>query len=613
MCPNIWAGYLSMRKLSAILIALSASAAFASPAAAADTYSQTVFFGDSLTDAGFFRPLLPPAIQPVTGQFTTNPGDVWAELLADYYNTNAEPNGNGQTGSDYAAGGARVGLDTVGALGPIPSLTSQMNSYLASTGGKADPDALYTVWGGANDLFAITNAGADPTTTISSAVASEVGIVQTLEAAGARYILVPTVPDLGVTPAFRVQGTAAQAAGTALTQTYNQALFSSLEEAGLRVIPLDTFSLIREIVADPGAYGFLNATGTACQPQITANSLLCNPTTYVTPTAPNDYVFADGVHPTTAAHRILFQYAVSILEAPRLIQHLPHNAVVTGRSRAERVAQHHPGASGDGLRWWADGRFDIQSNNRLDNKGPALLTGVDLVRGNLVAGLFGGIGKTHSKLIGRTDFDESDLTGGLFVGWYGSTVWANAQASYSSLDYNVDREVVLGAASRVHSGSPGGHNLTVGGQAGANFALGALKTGPVASLLIQRVKVDGYAESDGTLSTALRFADQTYRSTLGSIGWRAAVELEPGTMPYAQVTYDHEFGKVGKEAFAELQTIESLPYAVPGNDWDRSYATATAGIRTVFAGVDANIGGSVTLGRKEGQDIAAFLTLGGRF
>ena len=84
-------------------------------------------------------------------------------------------------------------------------------------------------------------------------------------------------------------------------------------------------------------------------------------------------------------------------------------------------------------------------------------------------------------------------------------------------------------------------------------------------------------------------------------------------MPYAQVTYDHEFGTVGKEAFAELQTIESLPYAVPGNDWDRSYATATAGIRTVFAGVDANIGGSVTLGRKEGQDIAAFLTLGGRF
>ncbi|HEX6603799.1 MAG TPA: autotransporter domain-containing protein, partial [Sphingomicrobium sp.] len=584
-----------MRKFSAILAALSASAAFTSPASAADTYSQTVFFGDSLTDAGFFRPLLPAAIQPVTGQFTTNPGDVWAELLADYYNTNAEPNGNGQTGSDYAAGGARVGLDTVGALGPIPSLTSQMNSYLASTGGTADPDALYTVWGGANDLFAITNAGADPTTTISSAVASEVGIIQTLDAAGARYILVPTVPDLGVTPAFRVQGAAAQAAGTSLTQTYNQALFSSLEAAGLRVIPLDTFSLIREIVADPGAYGFLNATGTACQPQITANSLLCNPTTYVTPTAPNDYVFADGVHPTTAAHRILFQYAVSILEAPRLIQHLPHNAVVTGRSRAERVAQHHPGAAGDGLRWWADGRFDIQSNNRLDNKGPALLTGVDLVRGNLVAGLFGGVGKTHSKLIGRTDFDEHDLTGGLFVGWYGSTVWANAQASYSSLDYDVDREVVLGAATRVHSGSPGGHNLTVGGQAGANFALGALKTGPVAGLLIQRVKVDGYAESDGTLSTALRFADQTYRSTLGSIGWRAAVELEPGTMPYAQVTYDHEFGRVGKETFAELQTIESLPYAVPGNDWDRSYATATAGIRTVFAGVDANIGGSVTL------------------
>jgi outer membrane lipase/esterase len=572
-----------------------------------------VFFGDSLTDAGFFRPLLPAPIQPVTGQFTTNPGDVWAELLADYYGGNADPNGNGQTGSDYAAGGARVGIDTVGALGPIPSLTSQLNSYLAATGGTADPDALYTVWGGANDLFAITNGGADPTTTIAGAVASEVGIVQTLDAAGARYILVPTVPDLGVTPAFRVQGPAVQATGTALTQTYNQALFSSLEAAGLRVIPLDTFSLIREIVADPAAYGFLNATGTACQPQITANSLLCNPTTYVTPTAPNDYVFADGVHPTTAAHRILFQYAVSILEAPRLIQHLPHNAAVTGRSRADRIAQHDSGTAGDGLRWWASGRFDIQGNNRLDNKGPALLAGLDLVRGNFVAGLFGGVGRTHSQLSGRTDFKETDLTGGLFAAWRSSHFWANAQASYSSFDYDVDREVILGAATRVHHGSTDGHNLTIGGQAGAEFAFGAVKTGPVAGLLMQRVKVDGYAESDGTLSTALRFADQSYHSLLGSVGWRAATELAPGTAPYVQATYDHEFNNVRKEAFAELQTVDSLPYAVPGNDWDRSYGTVTAGIRTLFGAVEANAGGSVTLGRKEGQDIAAFLTLGGRF
>ena len=75
--------------------ALLASAVTASPAVAADTFSATVFFGDSLTDAGFFRPLLPASVRPVTGQFTTNPGDVYAEILADYYGTNRDPNGNG--------------------------------------------------------------------------------------------------------------------------------------------------------------------------------------------------------------------------------------------------------------------------------------------------------------------------------------------------------------------------------------------------------------------------------------------------------------------------------------------------------------------------------------
>jgi len=602
-----------MRRISAIAVAI-LTTTVATPAMAADTFSDTVFFGDSLTDAGFFRPLLPLSAQPFTGQFTTNPGDVWAELLADYYGGDRNPNGNGQTGDNYAAGGARVGIDTVGALGPIPSLSTQVNNYLAANGGNADPEALYTVWGGANDLFAITNAGADPTTTISGAVAAEVGIVQTLDAAGARYILVPTVPDLGVTPAFRAQGPAAQAAATTLTQTYNQSLFSSLSAAGLRVIPLDTFSLIREVVADPATYGFTNVTGTACQPQITANSLLCNPTTLISPDAPLTYAFADGVHPTTAAHRILFQYATSVIEAPRLIQQLPHNAAITGRSRAERVAQHVSGLNGDGLRWWGSGRFDIQSDDHLKNKGPGALVGLDWVNGSFVAGAFGGYGRTRNEFAADSGHvRQSDITGGLFAGWYGKSFWANAQASYSALDYNVHREVQLGTATRVHHGSPDGHNLSVGGEAGADFALGKLTTGPVGSVLMQRIKVDGYAESDGTLSTALSFPHQTYRSLIGSIGWRAAAELAPGTAPYIQATYDHEFNDVHKEAFAELQTIDTLPYAVPGNDWDRSYGTVTGGIRTRLGGIDANLGASATVGRKGGQDVATFLTVGGRF
>ncbi|HZH43256.1 MAG TPA: SGNH/GDSL hydrolase family protein, partial [Lysobacter sp.] len=94
--------------------ALAAALALAAAPAFAQTYSQTVFFGDSLTDAGYFRPLLPANVRSVTGQFTTNPGLVWSQYLADYYGTRADANGNGQTGTNYAAGGARVGVNSTG-------------------------------------------------------------------------------------------------------------------------------------------------------------------------------------------------------------------------------------------------------------------------------------------------------------------------------------------------------------------------------------------------------------------------------------------------------------------------------------------------------------------
>ena len=105
--------------LSALSLALSLAAGSAT---AQSTFSRTVFFGDSLTDAGYYRPLLPASVQAVTGQFTTNPDWVWAQYVADYYGTNAAANGNGQVGDNYAAGNARVGVANPSALGVAPSL-----------------------------------------------------------------------------------------------------------------------------------------------------------------------------------------------------------------------------------------------------------------------------------------------------------------------------------------------------------------------------------------------------------------------------------------------------------------------------------------------------------
>ncbi|WP_175502081.1 MULTISPECIES: autotransporter domain-containing protein [unclassified Pseudoxanthomonas] len=589
------------------------------PALAQDgPYTQTVFFGDSLTDAGYFRPLLPASVRAVTGQFTTNPGFVWSQYLAEYYGTSAYANGNGQVGTNYAAGGARVGTNTTGALGPIPSLATQVNTYLSSTGGRADPNALYTVWGGANDLFAITSGGANPTTTIGAAVTAQVGIIGTLQTAGARYILVPTIPDLGVTPGFRAQGTAAAAAGTQLSTTYNTALFDAIDTAGFRVIPLDTFTLLREIVASPAEYGFANVTGTACQPQITANSLTCNPTSYVTPNAPDTYAFADGVHPTSKAHSILSQYAVAMLEGPRQIALLPYTASVHGRARADRVASHVNGKpEADGMRWWGDLRGDFlryDHGDLYDGAGPMGTFGVDWSRGSLVYGAFAGYGRAQYDFGKRSgSFDESDATLGGFAGWYGDSFWANAQVSYSWISYDVDREVQLGDVTRRHSGSPDGTNLSLGLSAGYQWGEGAFRHGPVISVVSQTIEMDGYSESNVN-SSALAYPDQDFDSLIGSAGYEVSYAINDHLQPYARLTVDKEFEDPAEEVFAQSLSLPGTnPYAVPGLDTDNGYGTLLMGARTKLFGFDANLGVTTTVNQGGGTNTTAFMTLGGNF
>ena len=114
-----------IRSLMAAAIALAALPAMAGES----PYSKAVFFGDSLTDAGYFRPLLDPGVQPVTGQFTTNPGWVWAQQVANYYGLNGVPTATARvaTTTPWAVPGYRwtrpvAGRDSVAevASNPLP-------------------------------------------------------------------------------------------------------------------------------------------------------------------------------------------------------------------------------------------------------------------------------------------------------------------------------------------------------------------------------------------------------------------------------------------------------------------------------------------------------------
>ena len=619
---------MSVRFHRSILAAALALAAV--PAFAQDTsFSHTVFFGDSLTDSGFYQPVLVASNGPgaaSVARFTTNPGLVWAEFLADFYGTNATPAWQltptgivGAGGDNFAAGGATIepgpGYPPTPPTQFAPSLTDQVNAYLAANGGVADSHALYTVWGGANDLF-FHLSGATTQAQFLAAAGDQVALVAELENAGARYVLVPTLPDVGLTPFGLSQGAAGSAGLTQLSAGYNATLFGGLQAAGLRVIPLDVFDFLHEITADPGTYGFTNVTTPACG---TAPSLGCNPANFVDPTAASTYAFADGVHPTTAAHQLLAEYAISVLEAPGQMAVLPQSEAMVGRARADRVGGHLGGKpTADGSHWWTDLRGDFQrygEGGKYDGAGPTLTAGMDWASGNWVYGGFAGYGR-QSMDWGRNrgNFDQTDATLGGFAGWYGESAWINGQVSYSHLGFDTDRTVQLGPATRTHSGSTNGQNISAGINAGWNFTSGNWRHGPVASLLSQHIQVDGFGEDNPTQSTSLAYSDQTFNSLIGSLGWQASYRGNDHLQPYTRVTWDREFRRSPDEAFAQMQSLPgTMPYAVPIGQADRSYATVVVGARTQVFGLDANLGVSLTAAQRDGNNTTAFATLGSSF
>ncbi len=588
---------------------LAAALALACVPAAAAEYSGTVFFGDSLSDSGHFRGALPPELQPVAGKFTSNPGLVWAEHLAERYGGDGRTDAQG--GDNYAQGGSRVAVPS----GQADSSVSQVAHYLDANSGRADPDALYAVWTGANDIFAVAR-GEAPTQALAVAAGGVVQMVGALEAAGARYILVPSLPDMGITPDAIAAGPAAQGALGQLSASYNSAMYGALAAAGHRVIPLDTYNMLREVAASPATYGLRNVDQRGCNAP-GGSSLACYPAVYVTPDAAQSYLFADGVHPSAAGHAILADYAVSVLDGPRLVSVVPHSATVIGRARADQVATHlAAGPRPEGMHWWGGLRADNQRYGHADlydGIAPAGLFGMDWSNGNgLAAGTFVGHGRLDADFGQRRGgFKQSDTTVGGFVGWHGERAWVNAQASWTRLDIEVTREVAMGPAVRSHRGDADGRNIAFGVSGGYALGEGALRHGPVAALLWQQVRIDGW-EEDNLSSSALAYPELARDSLVGSLGWQASYDAG-AFMPYLRATWDHDFEDAPQQARASLRTMPGMEYAVPGIAFDDDYGTVVLGARFGLFGLAADLGARTTVNRKGGSDNGLFLGLSGGF
>src|ERR1700734_910207 len=145
-----------MRKIGSISIML-ALLALASPGALAATasYAALYVFGDSYCDVGnLFAATggFEPAAPYYNGRFSNGP--IWLDHVAGFLGVPFKASLLG--GTDYAFGGAWVTAPQVIPGGTIPSVPQQVELYLSQHGGKADPNALYVLEGGGNDILGTT-------------------------------------------------------------------------------------------------------------------------------------------------------------------------------------------------------------------------------------------------------------------------------------------------------------------------------------------------------------------------------------------------------------------------------------------------------------------------
>ncbi len=266
--------------------------------AQAATFSSINMFGDSLSDPGNIYNLtggaFPPAPYYDQGRFSN--GDIWTDYLAEDLGLN--PGSPSSQWVNYAFGGATTGTENISymfnpALTGLPGVQTQVGLF-AQQHQSADPNGLYIIWAGGNDY---TYGGSDDT----EAVVKNLSLtIESLYSIGARNFLIGNLPDLSKTPLGSsnpgdLQQTVEDhnALLKAEIKGLNKDLFNS------NIALFDVNNLFKDVIKKPSKYGLEN---------VSDGCLL------VGCTNPDEYLFWDNFHPTTAGHKIIADAAYATLE-----------------------------------------------------------------------------------------------------------------------------------------------------------------------------------------------------------------------------------------------------------------------------------------------------------
>lgn len=600
-----------------------AAVGLAAGPAVAQGFNQAIVFGDSNVDSGFYQALPSPqggskfnalwasAVAHGAGAPTSSPGLMNSQVLAAYFGLTALPANQG--GTNYATSGAKdvtVNNGQTGGFGAAIPTVTQIANYLAANGGRANGNALYLINSGSNDVsFALGSSGtgpfpANPTQYLIDSANGLAAAVGRLQAAGARYFIVPDEPY-----SFPVGSGAAAARTRQFQLLMSQDTWSALSAAGVSFIPADINAVRLAIAADRTAFGFEfidTALGhTACTRPAgvtTAWALLCSsapgaPSTFATPNADQTRLFADDQHLSTAGQKILGDYYYSLIVAPSEISFLAEDAVqirfgvVQGIQQQIDISQRQ---RGPGINIWLNGDL---SHLSIRNGNPGFPTDPDTpVSGTagmdyrwlngLLVGAAVTVGSQTPAFSLGGDFRQNEVAGSVYAAYRAGPLWGDVIATYGALDFDVNRIVPVGITLQGNTASTRGSNSSLALEAGYDQALDRLTHGPVAGITLQQVKIGGFTETGSF--TSLSFGDQTRDSAVTALGYRASYDAGQ-FRPFALVVWNHELASPDRLVTASLTTVAAPSYAMPavlvGRDWATGTVGTTLNITKDFTGL----------------------------
>lgn len=286
--------------------------------ASATSYSGITIFGDSMSDTGNWYVTTGgtfPATPYYQGRFSN--GLVWVDHLAGALGSQAVPSLM-PGGNNYAWGDARTGLNGDPVALPLNVLTQTASVWAPSLAGPADPNRLYVLVGGVNDMrdARSTFQGATEAdqqgrqAAAEAAVANLAASLDVLAGAGAKHVLVANMGDLGRTPEAMFLNLAASSSdASSRFNTQMPGLVAHGQNLGLNMMLLDVAGLSNAIFNDAlknggVTYGITNVS-TPCAPFPGNVGIPCDVSG-----------FSDALHPSARAHEWLGFAAVQVAAIP---------------------------------------------------------------------------------------------------------------------------------------------------------------------------------------------------------------------------------------------------------------------------------------------------------